>query len=163
MAIDMLLKIDGVDGESTDAKHKNEIAILSFAWGEAQLAPASSAGGGGSSAGKVLMQDFHFSMLVNKASPRLFLACAKAEHFKTAVFTLRRAGVSPADFLKWHFTDVLISAFQTAGDAATGALPTDHLSLGFGKIEVEYTPMKSDGSLGAPVKAGWNVKTNRSV
>ena len=61
MAIDMFLKIDGIDGESTDVKHNNEIAILSYAWGEAQTAPAGGAGGG---AGKIAMQDFHFSMLV---------------------------------------------------------------------------------------------------
>ena len=163
MAIDMFLKIDGIDGESTDARHKNEIAILSFAWGETQSTPASGAGGGGGGAGKVVMQDFHFAMLVSKASPRLFLACAKGEHFKTAVLTVRRAGVSLTELLKWHITDVLISAFQTAGDAAASVLPTDHVSLGFGKIEVEYTPVKPDGKPGVPVKAGWDVKTNRPV
>ena len=136
--------------------------ILSYSWGEAQLTPASGAGGG-SGTGKVVMQDFHFSMHVSKASPKLFLACAKGEHFKTAVLTVRRAGVSPTEFLKWRFTDMLISAFQTAGDLASGALPTDHVSLGFGKVEVEYTPVKADGSPGAPVKAGWDVKTNRPV
>lgn len=30
------LKIDGAPGESTDAKHKGEIDILSFQWGETQ-------------------------------------------------------------------------------------------------------------------------------
>ena len=160
MAIDMFLKIDGIDGESTDVKHNNEIAILSYAWGEAQTAPAGGAGGG---AGKIAMQDFHFSMLVNKASPKLFLACAKGEHFKNAVLAVRRAGASPAEFLKWRFTDVLISSYQTAGDVATGALPADQASLKFSRIEVEYSPVKPDGTLGTPVKAGWDSKTNKPV
>lgn len=160
MAIDMFLKIDGIDGESTDVKHKNEMAILSYAWAEAQPAPTGGAGGG---TGKIAMQDFHFSMFVNKASPKLFLACAKGEHFKNAVFTVRRAGASPTEFLKWRFMDVLISSFQTAGDVATGALPADHASLKFGKIEVEYSPVKPDGTLGTPVKAGWDSKTNKPV
>ena len=158
MAIDIFLKIDGIDGESTDVKHKNEIAILSYAWGEAQTAPAGGAGGG---AGKIAMQDFHFSMFVNKASPKLFLACAKGEHFKNAVLTVRHPGASPTEFLKWRFTDVLISSYQTAGDGATGALPADHASLKFSKIEVEYSPVKPDGTLGTPVKAGWDSKTNK--
>ena len=160
MAIDMFLKIDGIEGESTDVKHKNEIAILSYAWGEAQPAPAGGAGGG---AGKIAMQDLHFSMLVNKASPKLFLACAKGEHFKNAVLTVRHTGASPAEFLKWRFTDVLISSYQTAGDVATGALPADHASLNFSKIEVAYSPVKPDGTLGTPVKAGWDSKTNKPV
>ena len=161
MAIDIFIKIDGIDGESTDDKHKNEIAILSYAWGEeAQAAPAGGAGGG---AGKIAMRDFHFSVLVSKASPKLFLACAKGEHFKNAVLTVRRAEASPADFLKWRFTDVLISSYQTAGDVATGALPADHASLKFSKIELEYSPVKPDGTLGTPVKAGWDSKTNKPV
>ena len=97
MAIDMFLKIDGIDGESTDDKHNNEIVILSYAWGEAQPAPTGGTGGG---AGKIALQDFHFSMLVNKASPKLFLACANGEHFKNAVLTVGHSGASPTEFLK---------------------------------------------------------------
>ena len=33
MAIDMFLKIEGVEGESTDKSHKGEIDILSWSWG----------------------------------------------------------------------------------------------------------------------------------
>lgn len=32
MAFDSFLKIDGIDGESSDVKHKGEIDVLSFAW-----------------------------------------------------------------------------------------------------------------------------------
>ena len=45
----MYLKIKGVDGESTDDKHKNEIEILSWSWGATQT----SHGTGGMGAGKV--------------------------------------------------------------------------------------------------------------
>ena len=107
-------------------------------------------------------QDGNF-ILVNKASPKLFLACAKGEHFKEVVLAVRRTGASPAEFLKWRFTDVLISSYQTAGDSATGALPVDDASLKFSKIEVEYSPVKPDGTLGTPVKAGWDRKANKPV
>jgi type VI secretion system secreted protein Hcp len=73
-AVDYFLKIDGIDGESQDAKHKNEIDLESFSWGATQGGTMAFGGGGG--AGKVQMQDFHFVMRVNKASPKLFLACA---------------------------------------------------------------------------------------
>ena len=35
MAVDMFLKLDGIEGESKDAKHAGEIDIESFAWGMA--------------------------------------------------------------------------------------------------------------------------------
>lgn len=32
MAQDMFIKIDGIEGESLDATHKNEIQVLSWKW-----------------------------------------------------------------------------------------------------------------------------------
>ncbi len=69
MAVDYFLKIDGIPGESKDHKHKDEIDILSWSWGESQTGTMRTGGGGG--AGKVNMQDFHFVMKVNKATPKL--------------------------------------------------------------------------------------------
>ena len=162
MAIDMFLKIDGVDGESIDDKHRNEIALLSFSWGEAQLTPAGGAGGGGG-VGKLTMQDFHFTALVNKSSPRLFLACAKGEHFKTAVLTVRRTGATPTDFFVWRLGEIVVSSYQSSAELAGGALPVDHVSMSFSKIELEYRPMNPDGTPGAAVKAGWDLKTGRPI
>ena len=51
MAVDFFLKLDGIKGESADAKHKDEIDIESFSWGMTQ--PASSHLAGGAGAGKV--------------------------------------------------------------------------------------------------------------
>jgi type VI secretion system secreted protein Hcp len=34
MAVDMFLKIDTVDGEAQDNKHKKEIDVLSWSWGD---------------------------------------------------------------------------------------------------------------------------------
>ncbi len=45
MAFDMFLKMDGIPGESTDVGHKDEIDIVSYAWGESQPAVPSGAGG----------------------------------------------------------------------------------------------------------------------
>jgi len=45
MAVDMFLKIDGIPGESTDARHRDEIDVLSYNWGKSQPPTASSAGG----------------------------------------------------------------------------------------------------------------------
>jgi type VI secretion system secreted protein Hcp len=45
MGVDMFLKIDGIQGESTDNSHKDEIELLSYTWGESHEA-ASGIGGG---------------------------------------------------------------------------------------------------------------------
>jgi type VI secretion system secreted protein Hcp len=159
MGVDMFLKIDGIQGESTDASHADEIDIFSYTWGESQPAVAS----GGGAAGRVTMQEFHFFMHVNKASPKLFLACANGARIKNAILTVRRSGGNPVEFLKWTLTDVTVASYQTTASVPSGEAPTDQFSLRFTKIETEYTPVKPDGSVGVPIKEGWDLTTNRSV
>jgi type VI secretion system secreted protein Hcp len=154
-AVDYFLKIDGIPGESRDPKHKGEIELESFSWGVAQTGSPGAGGGGG--AGKVQVHDFHFVMTVNKASPKLFLACASGQHIKQATFVGRKAGKGQQEFLLYKFTDVLISSYQTGGGSGE-TLPMDQVSLSFARIEMEYRPQKPDGSLGPPEKAGWDVK-----
>jgi type VI secretion system secreted protein Hcp len=176
MAVDYFLKIDGIDGESEDDKHKNEIELSSFNWSEAQSGTFSQGGGGG--AGKVRMDNFDFTMRTNKASPKLFLACATGQHIPSAVLTCRKAGGGQQEFYSITMTDVLVSRYETGssgrseatdteGDVVTGGYdegaPTDHVRLNFGKIQVEYRPQKEDGSLDNPIKAGYSLKANKSV
>src|SRR5258707_5440107 len=99
------LKIDGVAGESLDAKHKGEIELESFSWGESQQGAAAASGGAG--AGKGQMHDFHFAMRMNKASPQLLLACASGQHLKSAILTRRRTRMGQQEFLASKFVDVL--------------------------------------------------------
>ena len=158
MAIDLFLKIEGITGESRDARHKGEIDLLSFSWGEQESGHPTGGGGGG---GKVSFQDLQFTSSVNKASPHLFLACASGRHFPKATLTARRA-VGGQDFLKLTFQDVLVSSFHDGGAASSDA-PVDQVSLNFGKVTFEYVAQRPDGKVDTPVIAGWNVVQNRSL
>jgi type VI secretion system secreted protein Hcp len=160
MAVDYFLKIDGIPGESQDSKHKDEIHLESWSWGETQTGTMAHGGGGG--AGKVDMQDFHFVMQVNKATPKLILACASGDHIKKAVLTCRKAGKTQQEFLVYTFSDLLVSSYQTGGNA-NDVIPTEQVSFNYTKMEVEYKAQKADGSLDGPVKAGWNLKENKTV
>ena len=156
MAIaDYFLKLKGVEGESTDSKHKNEIELDSFSWGEQQ------SGSHGGSGGKVAMQDFHFVMRVNKASPKLFKACASGEPIDEAVLTCRKAGKEQQEYLIYKFSNALVTAYHTGGSAGNEIVPMDEVSLSFGKIEVEYKEMK-DGKPGGSIKAGYDLKGNKA-
>jgi type VI secretion system secreted protein Hcp len=108
------------------------------------------------------MQDVHFSMSVSKASPKLMLACANGDHIKQAVLTCRKAGKDQQEYLKYTFSDVLVSSFQT-GSAGGGVTPTESLTLNFSKIEVEYKEQQHDGTLGGRIKTGWDVKASKAI
>ncbi len=159
-AVDYFLKIDTIEGEATDDKHKNEIDVLSWSWGETNS--GTHAGGGGGGAGKVSMQDFSFAMTMNKATPKLMLACATGQHIKNAILTCRKAGTEQQEYLQITFSDLLVSSYQTGGSQGQ-EVPVDQISLNFSKIEFAYKPQKADGTLDAAIKAGYDLKLNKKV
>lgn len=159
-AVDYFLKLDGIQGESSDAKHKDEIEVLSFSFGETRAGAAG--GGAGRGAGKVQMTDFAFIAGTSKASPVLFQHCAEGRHIKQALLTLRKAGKGQLEYLKIKLQDVLISSYSLEGQEAEGN-PHDAFSLNFKKISVDYSPQKPDGSLAAAVHGGWDLAKNAKV
>jgi type VI secretion system secreted protein Hcp len=161
MAVDYFLKIDGIEGESKDSIHKNEIDLISWSWGESQTGTMSGGGGGG--AGKVSMQDFNFVMKVNKATPKLILNCANGTHITSAKLTCRKAGTTQQEFLLYTFSNILVSSYQTGGSTGGDEIPSEQVSLNYTKMEIEYHEQNIDGSLGGAIKAGWDLKANTKV
>ena len=161
MASDYLLKIDGIKGESTDKKHPDEIEIESFSWGATQSGTFAAGGGGG--AGKVSFQDIHFTTKVNAASPNLMIACATGQHIKSALLTVRKAGKDQQEYYTVKLSDNLVSSYQSGGSEGSASLPVDQFSLNFAKIEFEYKTQKADGTLGAGIKGGWDLKQNVKI
>lgn len=159
--VDYFLKIDGIEGESNDTKHKNEIDVQSWSFGASQDGITFT--GGGLGAGKVNVHDFSFTMSANKASPKLFLACATGQHIKKAVLTCRKAGKDQQEYLVWTFTDLLISSFQTGGSGTADVIPLDQIAFHSTEVVIEYKEQKQDGTMGGTVKAGYDVKANKKV
>jgi type VI secretion system secreted protein Hcp len=161
-AYECFLKIDGIQGESMAAGHKDEIDVTNWNWGE-NLSATIPPSAGGATAGKVKMQDFKFVMRVCKASPKLFLACATGKHIKSGDLTVRSVGDSiekpgPGQIvLKISFSDILISSYQSSGTSKSSeASPMDEVSFSFAKIETDYRYQ------GGNVKEVWDVRANVS-
>ena len=159
-AIDYFLKLDGISGESKDSKHKGEIEVLSFTFGETRSGSSGSVGGGG--AGKVEMTDFSFTARTSKASPQLFLQCAQGKHIKQAILTVRKAGGSQQEYLIIKLNDVLVSSY-VLGSGEGESEPHDAFALNFAKLSYDYKPQKADGSLDAPVHGGWDLSKNVKI
>jgi type VI secretion system secreted protein Hcp len=155
------LKLDGIDGESTDVAHKGEIDVEAWSWGVTNSGSVSPGGGGG--AGKASFQDFHFVTKLSKASPKLFLACAAGTHIKEANLTgVREVGKAKGGaFVKLKLGDVQLTSVQQ-GDSE-GDVPSEQFSLNFAKVEMSYFPQGAKGKLGPPVTAGWDLKVSKKV
>ena len=135
MAFDAFLKIEGIEGESTDKTHPGEIEIDSFSWGVTNTGNV----GGGGGTGRAVPQDFHFTAPLSKASPNLMLACAAGRHIQSATLTVRKGGF---EFQKIRLSDVLVSSYQTGG-ATDQDRPEDQASLSFVKIDFFYSVQRT--------------------
>lgn len=158
--VEYFLKIDTIEGESQKLNHKNEIELLSFSFGEQNAGSFAIGSGGGS--GKVQMQDFHFTMNLCKASPKLFAACATGQHIPTAILTARKAGKDQQDYYVVTFKQLLISSWSTSGHADANHLPIVTCSFNFTEILVEYKIQGADGTVTPAGKAGYNLKEMKS-
>ena len=155
---DMFLKIEGIDGESQDDRHKNEIQIDSFSLGAANSGSGGSNLGSGTS--KVKVEDIHFTKQIDKASPNLFINCCSGKHIPTAVLTVRKAGENPQDYFTITLTDVLISSHSISGHDG-GGMPSDTFSLNFSKIKHEYKTQTASGTLGPAIAKTYDVNSNK--
>jgi type VI secretion system secreted protein Hcp len=161
VALDIFLKVAGIKGESTDVQHREEIEVASFSWGLSRQRTTSTGGGAGAS--KADFQDLHVVTNVSQASPQLFLAGAAGRQIETAILTCRKvSGGTQQDFLKYTLSDVLVASYRT-DSKAEDSVPVDEVSFTYAQIKVEYRPQRADGSLGAPITAGWNVQTNEPI
>lgn len=158
MGYDAFIHIPDLDGESTDERHRGWIEMTQFEFNVQQKVSQTASSAGGATAERVDFSEFGFSKLMDKTSPLLALACAAGTHFGTIVVELCRAGGDKIPFMKYTFTNCIISAFNTS---AEGDFPEDDVSFVYGKVEWCYTRQQRAGGWAAGNVAGaWSLEKN---
>ncbi|MFT4178625.1 MAG: type VI secretion system tube protein Hcp [Thermomonas sp.] len=156
---DYFLKIDGIEGESQDKSHKNEIQISSISFGVQQTGSMSFGGGGGT--GKAQFRDISFSKQVDKATNKITEACAKGAHIPTVVFTARKAGGNPLEYMVVTMNDVIITSQELSGGG--GDVINENVSFNFTKIKFKYNEQDEKGNKKGGNEFAWNIKANASA
>ncbi|RNC70119.1 MAG: type VI secretion system tube protein Hcp [Desulfuromonadales bacterium] len=158
MALDVFIKIDGIKGESTDDKHKDEIDVLAWSWGMSQSGTTGTGGGGG--AGKVSFKNLTITKRTDRASPSLMLACSNGKHIKEATLTVRKPAEVSLEFVRLKLSDIIVSSLDdcTCGDES---FITEQVTLNFSKVQFEYFRQKPDGSPEPVPPFKWDIKANK--
>ena len=158
-AVELFLKLDGITGDSTDKAHPSWIDILSYDFGITNSSSIGSATGG-AGAGKVSFSDLSITKNVDKSSTSLLLDAASGKLIKDGLLdVVKVTGQKATPFLEYKFTDLLVSSYST-GAANGDDLPTESISLNFGKIEFSEFSQTPNGSIGLPTTVGWDLKAN---
>lgn len=157
MAVDMFIKIKGIDGEAQDRVHEGEIDILAWSWGLSQSGTTHV--GGGSGAGKANFQDISITKWVDKSSTKLMMAAAKGTHIPEATLVVRKAGDKPMEYITIQMKDILVTSVSTGGSGGEDRL-TENVSLNFAEVGVRYIEQKPDGSEGDKPEFLWDIPGN---
>lgn len=161
MAFDAFVKIDGIPGESTDDKHMDWIEVIHFRQGMAQPSSATASSAGGATAERVNFDTFNVKHLMDKASAKIYEACASGRHIKEVILEICRAGGDKQKYLEIKLEQVIVSSVETDGTAGEG-FPSETVRFSYGKIKWTYTQQKrADGTGGGNVSGGWDLTTNK--
>jgi type VI secretion system secreted protein Hcp len=163
MAADVFLKLTGIPGDSTDAKHKSEIEVLSFSSGVSMpLGPRSFSGSAPNE--RASLSDLNITKVVDSSSAALFKAVCTGQHIGEAVLSVNRADGKggKVEYLKYTLSDVVISSYQASGSDGSG-LPVESVSLNYAKFQIAYTVTDQTGAPKGAKMAGWDVALNKPV
>jgi type VI secretion system secreted protein Hcp len=136
--IKAFIKIDGIDGQSTDDKHKGQIDVVRYTYGGAQPTVRASHGGARSGAG-VEIDRFAFTHFVDKATPNLFKALCTGKPVAKIAFELCRSTGDSTPYLTITMEDVLVSAVANGEMVDGSVVPAETVGLDYGKITIAYT------------------------
>lgn len=161
MAFDAFIKIGDIEGESTDDKHAGWIEITDYSMDITQTISTTASSSGGASAERADFTDFSITKQLDKATPKLALACADGTHFGKIVVELCRAGTDKLKFVEFILTNCILSSISMA---AGKEFPEETISINYGKIEWGYVQQKRQGGYASGnVVAGWDQEKNCKV
>lgn len=161
MAVDMLIKIGDIVGESKVDGHDGEIDVLSWSWGMTQSGSWSTGGGGGS--GKANIQDLSFTKKVDTSTSALMRACATGDPIGKSTLLVRKAGGSggPLDYIQIDLTDSIVTSVQTGGSGGEEEL-TENVTLNFAMISFKYQSQSTTGTSAGNFPFEFNITTGKS-
>jgi type VI secretion system secreted protein Hcp len=130
------LKVQGVTGESRNARDAGESEVDSFRFGASKPGDA----------GQAVPRTFVIGKTFDKASPQLLTRLANGRHMASVVLTQDKPA---GTFLRYTLSDVQVVDYEHTGRVARNA---ERICLRFARAEVEYLPQQPDGSLGTAVR-----------
>ncbi len=152
-AVEYFLRIGDIKGESIEKSHKDWIDIDSFSWNITNTGTTQYGGA------RATFAPFSWTQQLDKSVPPMFVAVASGKFYPQAILEVQDASRLSGVFFKMEFDDVLLTRLNIAG---SGDRPDVAAAFEFSRLTMTYRPTNPDGSLGAPVVGGWDLKSNKS-
>lgn len=156
----LFMKIDNLQGETQVQGRQNQIELNGFSLGIS--ADSSFLKGSVAAVGKPSWGSVNVSKDFDSVTPSTMQNLVRGVSFKSIVIeaTKSTGGAAPQTYLRYTFTDALISGDSVSIDDS-GAT-NESLSFVYKTMKVEYFKQGLDGKLATqPIKFGWDIAQNK--
>jgi type VI secretion system secreted protein Hcp len=164
MASSYFLKIDGIEGQSVDKNHTKWIDVLSCSHGVLQNVSIQR---GADVAGRGQFIPFTFTHAVDKATPKIQLACMKGTKLEKVEFVfcqLITGPQTPVYEVTMENVKVAKAEVKTvnteSGGEVTAQQAVEEVQLIAGKSTWKVTPIKADNTKDGAIEATFDQISN---
>lgn len=154
---DIYIRIDGIAGESKDAKHAGWIDVLAWRYRVSQSSSMHVGGGGG--VGRAKFDAVTFSHYVDRATPNLMEYCSSGKHVHLVELSCCKAGNGSQEYMRVTLNDCIIVTAAPKGVTDTPRV-IERVGISYSKIRVEVREQNANGSMGTSITGTWDVKQN---
>lgn len=159
----LFIKIDGIDGESTDSSHSKWIIADSASMPVFRSIP------GGAvdqqrTKGETTLGDITVVRQLDKSSPKLWEQCVTGKFNKevTIEFTTTMKGKTET-YLKLKLENVIFSSYSVHGNSSGEPLPSEQFSINAVKATYTYTEFDNKtGDKKGNVQAAYELGANKA-
>ena len=161
MAIDAYLKIEGINGESEDDKHRNWIEVSNVLYAVHQPRAEVLSTAGGHTNARAELYPISFKKLADISSPVLLQTCAAGKTIPKAVFEFMRAdgNGTPIPYFKIEIENLLIA--NVTPDSGDGGVIQEQVQLAYAKVKWSYTRQSMRGGTQGNTSGGWDCSAHK--
>lgn len=167
MATNMFIKFEGpgADGGSTSKGHETEIDVLSWSHGFVQPTSAVKSAAGSGTVERAHHGQFTFAKHLDPSTDDLLKFCWSGQTVDKITFTAYRSSGDTGGaqmgvpYLKIEMESTIVANISIGG--GVGDIPTESISLDYGKVTYTYTHSdQTEGTTAAPVAVSHDLRTN---
>ncbi|MHA2030264.1 MAG: Hcp family type VI secretion system effector [Candidatus Kariarchaeaceae archaeon] len=147
----LIMKIDGVDGESTYKDGDKGSDILSFSWGVTQ--PGGGATGATRRRGSAILSDIFVLKEMDKSTPKIFEAASKGVVYPMVKIT--SFAIGGGFNYQFELRNVMITSVQLVGGEG---VPLESISLNYEEVKFTYVERDQTGASKGNVEYSWKVE-----
>lgn len=161
MASDAYLKIEGINGESEDERHRNWIEVQSVLYAVHQPRAEALSTAGGHTTGRADLYPISFKKLADLSSPVLLQTCAAGKTLSKAVFEFMRADGDgkPIPYFKIELENLIIASITP--DSGEGGLIVERVQLAYARIRWHYLKQSIRGGTQGNTSGSWDCSAHK--